>query len=435
MGHKSMIPFFVADRPASLRILKGSELHNYNIKVGLMTHANTSRNFQTLFRTYPCTKDDFCDVINDNCPYNGNISKCPKGKKIKAKTIKICDSGIFTKSGCIIDNYEKLFEIYEYMDSDYGVMIDVFKNKGETIKSAKRALMTYNDLYGKNPPFKLVGVAQGNSLNDYVECYEYLKELGYDYIAIGGLLKKNNNTVRYVRVKNEEFMYKVLKTVRDKYPNDWLFVLGCYHPKRHEKFEKLKIFGSDYKGWIFHYKKDEFMNKKEAQRDRFKQVRKYVRTEVYDKLCAKRLLVLSCSDRKKKIKELTPAIEIYDGVNYRSIKKAKREGNLSNNLDILIISAKYGLLNCDDPINYYKQRITPDRAKELRIDVLPKLKMILKNNNYGEIFVNLGKDYLPVIDGFEKFVPSDTRIIYAKGGIGQKMSQMKKWLIEKHEFR
>jgi len=31
-------------------------------------------------------------------------------------------------------------------------------------------------------------------------------------------------------------------------------VLGCYHPRRHALFDKHRVFGSDYKGWIFNYK-------------------------------------------------------------------------------------------------------------------------------------------------------------------------------------
>jgi hypothetical protein len=33
-----------------------------------------------------------------------------------------------------------------------------------------------------------------------------------------------------------------------------MFVLGSYHPKRHALFEKHRLFGSDYKGWIFNYR-------------------------------------------------------------------------------------------------------------------------------------------------------------------------------------
>jgi len=53
----------------------------------------------------------------------------------------------------------------------------------------------------------------------------------------------------------------------------------------------------------------------------------------------------------------------------------------------------------------------------------------IKNKSYKEIFVNLGKEYMIAIKGFEKFIPSSTEIIIAEGGIGRKMKQMKNWLI------
>jgi hypothetical protein len=41
----TLIPFFVADRPASLHILRGVMLKYPRIKVGIMTHAFTTQNF------------------------------------------------------------------------------------------------------------------------------------------------------------------------------------------------------------------------------------------------------------------------------------------------------------------------------------------------------------------------------------------------------
>jgi len=47
-----MIPFYVADRPISLSILKGIELPE-NITIGIMGRATTSLSFQRLFSEYP----------------------------------------------------------------------------------------------------------------------------------------------------------------------------------------------------------------------------------------------------------------------------------------------------------------------------------------------------------------------------------------------
>ena len=58
----------------------------------------------------------------------------------------------------------------------------------------------------------------------------------------------------------------------------------------------------------------------------------------------KYLLIISCSDRKIQTLGCLPAFELYDGSFYRILRKAIREGYFPNNLDILIISPKYGLL-------------------------------------------------------------------------------------------
>ena len=78
--------------------------------------------------------------------------------------------------------------------------------------------------------------------------------MGFSHIAIGGLLRRFENTVRYTQVRNEAFMYDVLEMVRKKHPRDWLFALGAFHPNRLTEFQRLDVWG-DYKGWIFQYKK------------------------------------------------------------------------------------------------------------------------------------------------------------------------------------
>jgi hypothetical protein len=147
--------------------------------------------------------------------------------------------------------YQQLFETYARMGVEYGIMIDVFRDPQATLESAKEALQCYEPFKGV---FKLVGVAQGTSPKEYIENYEALKALGFSYIAIGGLLRKVEQTARYAQVRSEESMFELLQTLREKYPDDWLFVLGSFHPTRLEKLKELKVWG-DYKGWIFQYKK------------------------------------------------------------------------------------------------------------------------------------------------------------------------------------
>jgi cytoplasmic iron level regulating protein YaaA (DUF328/UPF0246 family) len=115
-----------------------------------------------------------------------------------------------------------------------------------------------------------------------------------------------------------------------------------------------------------------------------------------------------------------PAIKGYDGKIFLTLRKALREG-LGHNVDVLIISAKYGLLRATDEISYYEERMTKQKAHELKDRVLSKLKLLVTNGgNYRKIFVMLGKDYLEAIRGVSKItdVPIDV-IQMEKIGIAQ----------------
>jgi hypothetical protein len=74
---------------------------------------------------------------------------------------------------------------------------------------------------------------------------------------LGGLLRKRKNTVRYAHVRGDTFLEKLLKQVRAKFSPDWLFLLGVFHSKRVELFKEYGVWGSDCKGWIFNYLKQE----------------------------------------------------------------------------------------------------------------------------------------------------------------------------------
>lgn len=142
------------------------------------------------------------------------------------------------------------------------------------------------------------------------------------------------------------------------------------------------------------------------------------------------LLIISCSQRKLTDPGLLPAIERYDGVNYRVLKKAMREGYWPRTLDVLILSAKHGLLRLDSPIEDYDVRMTRDQALALQSEASSALDACLAQADYREVFINLGKTYLMVLAQSKKIPCLKERIHYADGGIGEKMSQMKEWLLK-----
>jgi queuine/archaeosine tRNA-ribosyltransferase len=117
-------------------------------------------------------------------------------------------------------------------------MIDVYQESQATLTSASEALKIYK--LG-NYSFHLVTVAQGISIEEYLDCYAGLKQLGFQHIAVGGLLRRHKNTVRFAKVRSQELMFDVLSKLHQQYPDDWLFALGCFHPSRLERLKELNV--------------------------------------------------------------------------------------------------------------------------------------------------------------------------------------------------
>ena len=145
------------------------------------------------------------------------------------------------------------------------------------------------------------------------------------------------------------------------------------------------------------------------------------------------LLIISCSGAKDKTPGLLPAVMRYKGPLYPTLHKAMREKRFPKSLDILIVSAKYGLLTSDEPIEDYDQRIDDKRAGELRLGVQKKLEAFLDGKDYDQLFNGLWSDYQAVLEGFdlEKYFEN---VIPVEANRGKRMSQLKKWIIELFEF-
>lgn len=139
------------------------------------------------------------------------------------------------------------------------------------------------------------------------------------------------------------------------------------------------------------------------------------------------LLVQSCSATKNQVTEPTRALDVYDGYFFKIIKKAKREGAFDTDIDICILSAKYGLIDAEDAIKTYDQRMTPSRAEELCESVTDDIHKRVEENEYEEVVLNLGKDYLRAVDGLSG--RCDVEISTVPGrGIGEKGKQLKRFV-------
>jgi hypothetical protein len=136
------------------------------------------------------------------------------------------------------------------------------------------------------------------------------------------------------------------------------------------------------------------------------------------------LLIQSCSATKQDVEKPVQALDLYDGYFFRIIKKAVRAGRFQPGLDIIIISAKHGVVEPDDEITYYERRMNTERAGELNADVVSAIIEKVDTNEYEKVWINLGKDYLPAVDGLQDAV--DVPVDYIEGcGIGMKGKRLK----------
>ena len=138
----------------------------------------------------------------------------------------------------------------------------------------------------------------------------------------------------------------------------------------------------------------------------------------------KSLLIQSCSATKQDVDNTVQALDLYDGYFFRIIEKAKRAGKFQPGLDIVIISAKHGVVEPEEEIGYYDQRMGSVRAQELNDEVIETIADKVKYNGYEKVWINLGKDYLPAVDGLEGAITPP--VDYIEGsGIGMKGKRLK----------
>ena len=136
------------------------------------------------------------------------------------------------------------------------------------------------------------------------------------------------------------------------------------------------------------------------------------------------LLLMACSARKRAEPcEPIAALDRYDGVFFRVLRKWLRETTRPGP-DVLIVSARYGLIDAATEIIDYDQRMTPERVAKLAPKIRLALRARLEQNDYRRIFVNVGRDYLAALDGIDEL----SGALWASGGIGQRAKRLKRWL-------
>jgi len=142
----------------------------------------------------------------------------------------------------------------------------------------------------------------------------------------------------------------------------------------------------------------------------------------------KYLLILSCSARKRSTHAKVRAWELYEGVAFKLLKRRIKEKKLSEKLDILILSALYGLIRAEEYIEWYDKKMTCQDAAAQAEKNAAIMRQILRQNSYEEVFIFGGRTYLAALQPVESWLPVQIKLHVASGGIGQKLKQLREWL-------
>ena len=144
----------------------------------------------------------------------------------------------------------------------------------------------------------------------------------------------------------------------------------------------------------------------------------------------RRLLVLSCSQRKRISQDLLPAIERYNGPLFFVLRRFLREcQHQAKQLDVYILSAAYGLIEGDFPTALYDRKMDMVRVVELQQQINTTFSGILRNN-YTSICFVLGRTYMGAFESLLGLIPNATEAIVTHGTIGSRQAQLKNWLWE-----
>jgi len=137
---------------------------------------------------------------------------------------------------------------------------------------------------------------------------------------------------------------------------------------------------------------------------------------------------MSCSSRKKAGLARGRAWDIYDGQLFRVLKKLFRtHPNWQQHLHILIVSGRYGVLEPEQVIDTYEERLTRRASQEPGGSWADALRRAVAGQRFQAVHVNLGKDYLRVLPDLRE-VFADAALDWASGSIGVRNGQTRRWV-------
>lgn len=143
-------------------------------------------------------------------------------------------------------------------------------------------------------------------------------------------------------------------------------------------------------------------------------------------------MLLSCCERKKASPNLLPALERYDGPAFFILRKFLNECPIqAEELDVYVLSAKFGLIAVTQPIPNYDLLLDTNRCVELQPRVHKQIQRWSQHSSYRELFVSVTQKYEAVLGDLSQLDPTKLKIHFARGKSGGKLSDLRDWLYEK----
>lgn len=141
-----------------------------------------------------------------------------------------------------------------------------------------------------------------------------------------------------------------------------------------------------------------------------------------------RLLIISCSATKAD-DQRAGACDLYTGPAHLQLAKIEREvGTLD--CDVLVLSAKHGLIGWRARVDTYDDQMTPEAARAMADNNELILRNLSSENEYDEVFVMASAAYLPALGRVASW-KGEAKVTLAGGrGIGEMRGQMAQWLRE-----
>lgn len=142
-----------------------------------------------------------------------------------------------------------------------------------------------------------------------------------------------------------------------------------------------------------------------------------------------RLLILSCSKQKNSKSELLPALERYDGPNFRVVRRYLQEIQVTSaKATILILSAKFGLIEASQPIPDYDQIMIGLLEEKLAQAANSKLSEVFEETRALSVRLQMSQTYLVALYQAFPLLKNYPLLSVAAGTPGQRLAGLKQWL-------